>query len=465
MANSLSAAFADAGSQGLALEDGSRVAVLGGGPAGSFFSYFFLQLADRLRVEVTLDIYEPKVFTDSGPPGCNMCGGIISESLIQLLATEGINFPPNIIQRGIDSYLLHTDVGTVRIQTPLEEKRIGAVHRGTGPKGSKNFSWESFDGYLQGLAVGMGANVLNRMVTEVAWSDGRPTLAPRGGEATAYDLLVVATGVNSRTLQFFEEMDVGYEAPVASKTAIREFLLGAEAVDEYFGHSMHVFLLDIPRLEFAAIIPKGDHASVCLLGRDIDEELVNAFLTSPEAKACFPPGWDPTQSACQCWPNINMRGARQPYADRMVFIGDSGVARLYKDGIGSAYRTAKAAASTALLHGISKADFEAQFLPTCKAIEKDNLIGRFVFGATHYVQHIRFAREALVRMVAYEQASDKRAKRMSLVMWDMFTGSAPYREALAKTFHPLFGLRFLWDLLMALLPFTGRPKGVEENYG
>jgi len=33
---------------------------------------------------------------------------------------------------------------------------------------------------------------------------------------------------------------------------------------------MHVFLLDIPRLEFAAIIPKGDYATVCLLGEDIE---------------------------------------------------------------------------------------------------------------------------------------------------------------------------------------------------
>jgi len=52
---------------------------------------------------------------------------------------------------------------------------------------------------------------------------------------------------------------------------------------------------------------------------------------------------------------------------------------------------------------------------------------------------------------------------MSMVLWDMFTGSAPYREALGRTFHPLFGLRFLWDILVALLPFTGRPKGVEQN--
>jgi hypothetical protein len=274
---------------------------------------------------------------------------------------------------------------------------------------------------------------------------------------------VVATGVNSRLLQTFEDLDVGFDAPTPSKTAIREFLLGEEVIDEYFGNSMHVFLLDIPRLEFAAIIPKGDHASVCLLGKDIDQELVDDFLNSPEARACFPPGWEPSEPACQCWPNINLRGSKQPYSDRMVFIGDSGVARLYKDGIGSAYKTAKAASATALLHGVAKEDFEANFLPACRALEKDNAIGRFVFGATHHVQHTRFAREALVRMVGYEQAKEERPKRMSTVLWDMFTGSAPYREALGRTFHPLFGLRFLWNILVAILPFTGPPKVGVEN--
>ena len=74
----------------LKLQDGSRVAVMGGGPAGSFFSYFLLDMAGRAGKKIHVDIYEPRDFTIVGPPGCNMCGGIISESLVQMLATEGI---------------------------------------------------------------------------------------------------------------------------------------------------------------------------------------------------------------------------------------------------------------------------------------------------------------------------------------------------------------------------------------
>ncbi len=75
----------------LTLQQGCRVGVVGGGPAGSFFSYFLLEMARDLDVDVHLDIYEPRDFSQPGPAGCNMCGGIISESLVQALAAEGQN--------------------------------------------------------------------------------------------------------------------------------------------------------------------------------------------------------------------------------------------------------------------------------------------------------------------------------------------------------------------------------------
>ena len=91
----------------LELKDGSSIAVIGGGPAGSFFTYFALDLANRMGLEIEIDIIEPKDFTCAGPKGCNNCGGIVSESLVQALSTEGIVLPPNVIRRGIESSLQH----------------------------------------------------------------------------------------------------------------------------------------------------------------------------------------------------------------------------------------------------------------------------------------------------------------------------------------------------------------------
>ena len=268
----------DATPSRLELSDDSKIAVVGGGPAGSFFSIFLLENAKQMGMDVQLDIFEPRDFTKPGPAGCNMCGGIISESLVQVLATEGINLPPTVVQRGIDSYFLHMDVGSVRIETPLQEKRIGAVHRGPGPRDLKEVKWGSFDGHLQNLAKDRGAQVIKKRVADVIWVDGRPQVTPRPGAPQTYDLIAVATGVNSSAHRMFKNLDLGYQPPTTSKTFICEYYLGLERITEYMGTSMHVFLFDLPRLEFAALIPKGDYVSICLLGEDIDDELVQSFL-------------------------------------------------------------------------------------------------------------------------------------------------------------------------------------------
>jgi hypothetical protein len=187
-----------------------------------------------------------------------------------------------------------------------------------------------------------------------------------------------------------------------------------------------------------------------MLGDNVDQELVESFLNAPEVRRCFP-GSLPPDNACQCFPRLNLSHARRPYADRVVFIGDSGVARLYKDGIGSAYRTAKAAANCVALHGLSADDFQEHYWPACRKIAFDNLLGRCVFGFCHLLQKLRFARRSVLRMTVIEQQSDGAAPHMSSVLWDVFTGSAPYREVLLRTLHPVFLGRLVWNVLAANL--------------
>jgi hypothetical protein len=305
--------------QPLALDDGSRIGVVGGGPAGSFFSYFLLEMSRRVGLNLTVDIYEPRDFSQIGPQGCNMCGGIISESLVQALAVEGIKLPPAVVQRGIDSYFLHMDVGSVRIETPLQEKRIAAVHRGCGPRDLQGARYAGFDNFLLELAIERGAQRKQKRVMGVTWDDGRPRVKAQGLEEETYDLLAIAVGINSPALKFLQALGVGYQPPTGTKTYIRELCLGQETIRKYLGSSMHVFLLSIPRLEFAALIPKGDYVTLCLLGHDIDKELIQQFLESPEVRRCMPPSWEPPVDSCHCSPRISMESAVQPFADRLVF--------------------------------------------------------------------------------------------------------------------------------------------------
>ena len=439
----------------LELRDGSSVAIVGGGPAGSMTAIFLLEFADLQGIDLEVEIFEPRDFSTVAPGGCNMCGGIISESLVQNLASEGINLPTNIVQRGIESYILHMDVGSVRIETPVHEKRIGSVYRGAGPRDLKNTKWGSFDHHLQQLAVTLGARVNPTRVKKLDFNRGLPSVVVKDEEPRDFDLAVVAVGVNSAAAKLVDGLDLPYRQPETTKTFIREYYLGEDVIEKTLGDSMHVFLLNIPRLEFAAIIPKGDYASICLLGESIDNELVSAFLSSPQVQRCMPIGWLADTRSCQCAPKISVRGAARPYADRLVFVGDCGVTRLYKDGIGAAYRTAKACANTAIFEGISEDDFRRHYWPVCRSIERDNTIGKLTFSVTREIQKRTFARQALLDITAKEQNGNGRAKDMSQVLWDMFTGSAPYQEIFVRALHPRFLTRFTWELARSLTHSMG----------
>lgn len=430
------------------LANDSRVGVVGGGPAGSFFSYFLLEMAERTGLSLHVDIYEPRDFSQTGPAGCNMCGGIVSESLVQNLQMEGIDLPATVVQRSIDSYFLHMDAGDVRIETPLKEKRIAAVHRGGGPRGTQPTSG-GLDGFLLQQAVSLGAHLQRARVDGVRLDDGLPQIKTSAGGWECYDLLAVAVGVNSSLLKLFEAAGLDYKAPRSTKTHICEFCLGRDMIRRDLGSSMHVFLLNLPRLDFAALIPKREYVTLCLLGEEIDKKLTQDFLGSHEVRRTLPAHWQIPDQFCHCSPKISVSSAFRPFADRIVFVGDCGTTRLYKDGIGAAYRTSKAAAKTAIFDGISAESFRRHYWPVCRRIRNDNRIGKFVFAVTRLVQNNRVAREALWRMVSEEQRIDGVRRRMSVVLWDTFTGSAPYRDVLLRTLHPAFWTRFLWNILRA----------------
>lgn len=431
---------------GIPLDDGSRIGIIGGGPAGSFFAYFLLTFARRMEMDIHVDIYEPREFNKAGPGGCNMCGGIISESLVQALAIDGIELPASVVQRGIDSYALHTSTHSVKIGTPLKEKRIAAVHRGGGPRDIREAKWGGLDGYLLSLAKELGANVVPVRVAQVARKDGKPQVVLQG-ETREYDLLVGATGVNMGGWKLYETLGFQPKEPKTTKTYITEIYLGYDTISRVFGNSMHLFLLDIPRLDCAAIIPKGDYLTICLLGEDIDKELIQGFFEHNAVKNCAQ-NWNLGVGICHCSPKINVLEAVQPFIDRAVLIGDCGATRLYKDGIGSAYRTAKAAARTAIFSGVSAEEFQKHYQPVYRAIARDNRFGLFLFGAIHLIKSVRFVLRGALKMTAREQASPGMAKRMSVVFWDMFTGSSPYRDIFWRTVDPRFLGRLLLECLL-----------------
>lgn len=435
----------------LILENGSKIGVVGGGPAGSFFTFFAFDLAKRMGINIEIDIYEIKNFTDSGPAGCNHCGGIVSKSLVQMLLTDGIVLPPEVVRRGIDTYTLHLEHGTTVIDTLLREQRIVSMFRGKGPLGATTSTIQSFDGYLQGLCEKKGAKIYNEKVTDVE-NEPDGIILTANQSKRKYDLVVGAVGLNPRTLKIFQKIVPSFKPPKTTKTYICEYYLGSETINKYFGNSMHVFLLDLPGIKFGALIPKGNYVTLVLLGKEINKEMVDSFVNSETVRACFPEGTELVNiTPCQCFPSINIKSGKNPYSDRVVLIGDSSSSKLYKNGIGSAYITGKAAANTAFLDGISKEDFKKSFQPVCSKLDTDNTVGKLIFFVTTIIQKSLFLKKALFRMVVKEQGKERGKREMSSLLWDTFTGSSPYMKIFLRTLNPFLVANLLWNILKEII--------------
>ena len=438
-------------SKDLKLEDGARIAVVGGGPSGSFFSYFALELADRFGLDINIDIIEAKDFTCSGPAGCNHCGGIVSESLIQMLSAEGIVLTTEVIKQGIESYTLHLEQGTAVITAPHNEQRIAAMFRGGGPKGNDHETGISFDNHLMKLCESKGANIIYDRVTKTCREEDGIILKTKKGHEKKYDLVVGAIGLNQKTFDLFHELCPDFITPRTTKTYISEFKLEESQIAEYFGDSMHVFLLNLPNVKFGAIIPKQNYVTLVLLGSDIDKEVVKQFVESKSVRDCFPPDFDPASiMVCQCFPFINIKGAKLAHADRVVLIGDSSTSKLYKNGIGAAYITAKAAANTAIFHGISEHHFEKYFQPACRKLQNDNRLGKFIFAITSIIQKSAILKSGMLRLVIKEQTMPRKNRKMSSILWDTFTGSAPYNSIFYRFLHPRVMASFVWYVIVAV---------------
>ena len=435
----------------LVLEDGSTIGVVGGGPSGTFFTYFALDFARRIGLDISIDIFEAKDFNKPGSEGCNNCGGIVSESLVQMLSTEGIILPSDVIRRGIESYTLHVENGVSVIETPFQEQRIASVYRGAGPKGVADNDQLSFDNYLLELCKENGASVIHGRVKDVERVSDGIILRTKDSFEKKYDFVVGAIGLNKLAFKLFQSICPSYTPPKTSRTYISEFHLGRELVDEYFGNSMHVFLLNLPNITFGALIPKGKYVTLVLLGTDIDKDVVARFIQAKDVRNCFPPDFDlDTNMPCNCYPLINIQAAKAAYDDRVVLIGDSSSSKLYKNGIGAAYVTAKAAAQAAIFHGISARNIKSSFQPVCSDLNRDNAVGKFIFFVTTILQKSSILKSGLLQMVIKEQKKPAKQRRMSSILWDTFTGSASYWNIFIRFLNPLVIIFLIWNVFTSL---------------
>ena len=428
----------------LRLNDGSKVAVIGAGPAGTFFAHFALAIAQMTGVRIKVLLIDGKDFERRGPPGCNMCAGVVSEALMDKLEDEGFNLPRGRVQDVVDGFVIRGPVGSIALKPPEDSRLAGyTFFRGSGPRFGNPGSAISFDDFLLMEAEKRGAEVIRGWVKELALpsSHDEPLeLSCTADGVTSIvraDFVVGAFGLNTRMLKLVEGLGFGYQAPRTRRACQAELFLGRDVVRSVLGNKVHLWSGLPGRLRYAAMTPKGEYITLSLIGReDVTLEDLREFMALPSVRKALPKGWRLPAQFCHCRPRIADTAARQPYTDRMVIIGDACASRYYKNGIESAFVTAKTAAECAFSQGISGRSLKRHFMrPIERAIIRDNAYGHFLFR-----MHDLTSRSALTWRLMTDLTDPTRgtkaADQLRAALWNIVTGSRPYREIFFRLLNP-----------------------------
>ena len=420
------------------IETGSRVAVIGGGPAGSFFALYLLRFAGERHIRPEITIYQQRNFNQLGPKGCKGCAGILSIPLLRNLGELNLSIPEEIIQNEIEHYAVHSPYTSISISNPEKGIEIASVYRGGGSRISHYENPISFDGWLLKQAQRQGANVENRWVSDVHLGDEAGVKV--AGKKLRYDLVVLASGVNTRPIPIH---GLNYVPPKTKRMAMGELYAGTAQVQSRLGHVAHVFLIPHSGLIFGTLVPKGPLINVSVLSNSKCPVSVTDFLRQDIVRSMLP---DHYKSACGCRPRAAISSARNYYADRFVAIGDAAVSRLYKDGIGSALLTAREAARIITYHGLSRHDFERYYHPLCSSIDRDNRWGRLLFWINNKAKDSRAFLLAQHRLVGDEQDNVRGPQPFTKAAWGMFSGTYNYGNIAGMVFGPASLTKLSWAL-------------------
>lgn len=433
------------------LSNNSRVIVIGGGPAGAFFSYQILKLARGKNLSIDLKILEGKYFLKSGPPGCNFCAGVLSETLMEKMKEIGLLLPSEIAQSSVEGYCMLTKKGRLFLYHPLSLKKIVTVFRGNGPLFSNITKNISFDEFLLREAEKMGAEVLYKRVQSIELP-GNPydkVLVKTENETFEADLVVGAFGLNTDLLTKIKNMGFGYKPPKVVKTCQTELNLGAKFVKEKFQDLIYILNMGIKDLRFSAIIPKGDYITITLVGKkDLTFSHMEKFLKTDFMKELLPEGFSLPPQHCHCLPRIAITSAKKPYTNRFVIIGDASCSRYYKNGIESALTTATLAAETAINYGVSEEDFKKLYWRRARKIIIDNFFGRVLFFVNDFISRFRFILESHLRII---NSSHFPSSILKDILWNMFTGNIEYRKIFLKSINPFLLFSMGFSGLIAIL--------------
>ena len=389
------------------LHSGQTVAIVGGGPAGASCAIGLKRLAAEREIDLNVLLYETKNFESEQQ--YNQCAGLLSPPIAEVFRERlGVRFPDELVQREITDYLFHGSVETIRLSGGTEPSL--AVRR------------VQFDRYLLREAVKRGVRIMRERVQDFETKPYGVYIFSESSSRLA-DAVVGAFGLDDGAARAFGRA-VGYKPPPCIETLVTK-IHPPEGQMARHGQSVYAFLPPIRKVEFAAIIPKGNHLTVVVAGNRLTTEAMDELL-----------GWPPVREIvrlqdCQGQHLQYHKGrfpaslAKRIYGQRYVIVGDAaGLVRPFKGkGVTTACVTGHLAALTMMNFGIGKSAMR-QFYAECHELVDDIFFGRIVRLLARIAQRSRAADE-LIRLARKDDG-------LRAAMYCCVSGDGAFRRMLAE---------------------------------
>ena len=471
------------------LQDGATVAIVGGGPAGSFFAIHLLRLARercrRLRV-VIFERRRPapdpgKDVLSGSYEGCPRCAGGVSPRLSDALAELDIGIADDVLQKRVKSIAVQGNWKPIYMHVP-DGRSMLSVYRGSLPTGHGP-RHASFDAMLMDAAIAHGAELMGNRVNRVFYDhDQRPVLCYTAGteeQALTADFAAFAGGVNERSdatadhhtsTELFRMLQPAYEPPRLRKALIVELAAPTDCIELAEG-TLHYLESSVGqlRLDMCSIMPKQGYFTISLIGRSVDEagsqkerlELIGRFLTTPRVRRVLP-----TEASlrirCICNPNIVVGTATLAYGHRVAAVGDMATSRQYKDGILAAHDMARDLAKVVLGQGTDSASLAWGYGPTLTRFRRDNRFASVIF----FLYRWFFISPTLSRIIyqtfASERKSQPRSRRsFEKIFWGISSGDENYEQIAWAMLRPAT----LWKIFSGGVYITLRNRLTEQFFG
>jgi flavin-dependent dehydrogenase len=379
------------------------------------------ELAAARASDISVVLFECKRFGEHH----NQCLGVLSPPLLSVLREDfGIELPEPLVQRNIVGYVLAAASDAVTLDCGSDAGVSHAVRR------------VQFDSFLLAKAQERGVNLACSRVSDVEFTSDGATVYSDSGNWDV-DVVVGAFGLDRSMADVFRKR-TKYRPPVAIETMVTKIHpAGIDRLEGLLSDRIYVYLPSIRRIEFGALVPKGNHVSVIVAGKDIRASDMDAFLDLPEVSRLLP---SETPASGYFKGSFPLGLASGIYGDRYVMVGDAaGLVRPFKGkGINTAIMTGALAARTIVEEGVSRAALRT-FYAGCRELESDVVYGRFMRALA-----IATANYLSVERVIALARKDRAVNR---ALFDCVSGNRPFREIVLGNLN----LRFVAGVLKATL--------------